>query len=214
MEKVLEAIEFAAKAHDGQYRKSGAGPYISHPFSVMYILAQSGVKNSDILIASVLHDTVEDTDVTIDLIDEIFGSKVASYVKEVTDDKTLPKAERKRLQIEHAKTMCRESIIIKMADKYHNLQSFTKSIPEGWSSKRVKGYFAWAYYVVKEMFIRTENMTYNCDNHIVRTLYDKLTNLFDNSTFHMDGEYYSCLPKHGRADMLEQYLLEMERTTD
>jgi guanosine-3',5'-bis(diphosphate) 3'-pyrophosphohydrolase len=70
---------------------------------VANLLAQVGcIKDNDVLIAGLLHDTVEDSDVTFDEVEEKFGARVAGFVRELTDDKSLPKAERKRLQVEHA----------------------------------------------------------------------------------------------------------------
>ncbi len=78
-------------------------PYINHPLEVANLLANVGkIEDYDVLIAAVLHDTIEDTDTTEEEIAEMFGETVCGYVAEVTDDKSLPKARRKELQIEHA----------------------------------------------------------------------------------------------------------------
>lgn len=98
-----------------------------------------------------LHDTVEDTDTTLDEIEKEFGKKVREIVSEVTDDKSLPKAKRKQLQIEHAKGSSFEAKLIKLADKLYNLRDLEKSAPMGWTSSRINEYFKWSKMVVDEL---------------------------------------------------------------
>ena len=107
--RLLRAAYFAALKHRSQRRKgSEADPYINHPLHVASLLAGAG-KTSDVnvLIAALLHDAVEDTDATLDDIREQFGEEVADLVAEVSDDKSLPKHERKALQVEHAAAISR-----------------------------------------------------------------------------------------------------------
>ena len=108
---ILKAMEFAATRHRTQFRKGeDKSPYINHPIQVASLLAnEGGEKDPLLLIAAILHDVVEDTVDTpeekeelIKQIREIFGEQVILLVMEVTDDKSLEKQERKRLQIEHA----------------------------------------------------------------------------------------------------------------
>ena len=73
---------------------------------------------------------------------------VADVVMEVTDDKQLPKEDRKRLQIEHAPHLSRRAKLVKLADKLYNLRDLQRSVPVGWSETRVKEYFEWAAKVV------------------------------------------------------------------
>ena len=89
--KLLQAASFAAQKHTGQTRKGDdAAPYINHPLEVANLLANLGkVEDYDVLIAAILHDTVEDTETTEEEIEEHFGETVASIVMEVTDDKSL-----------------------------------------------------------------------------------------------------------------------------
>lgn len=109
---------------------------------VANILIQEGnVFEPIVILAAILHDTVEDTDTTFAEIEKEFGHRVCQVVREVTDDKTLPKAERKRLQIEHAPNISREAKLVKLADKLYNLRDLEKSVPIGWTSERVKEYF-------------------------------------------------------------------------
>lgn len=101
--------------------------------------------------AAILHDTVEDTETTFDEIEDAFGTDIRKIVEEVTDDKSLPKAERKRLQIEHALTSSREAKLVKLADKLYNLRDLQRCLPEGWTEERRQQYFIWARNVVKNL---------------------------------------------------------------
>lgn len=102
----------------------------------------------EVIVAAVLHDTVEDTDTTFQEIAERFGAPVAALVAEVTDDKTLTSPERKRLQVEHARHASLGAKIIKLADKTSNLRALAVSPPRGWSMKRRADYLDWARRVV------------------------------------------------------------------
>ncbi len=150
LEKLLKAADFAAQKHKRQKRKGLNGePYINHPLEVAHILASVGkVEDIDILIAAILHDTVEDTDTTKDDIIEIFGENVAEMVVEVTDDKSLPKAERKHLQIEHAPHLSLGAKQVKLADKMNNIGDITNNPPENWSDERRLDYIKWGEKVV------------------------------------------------------------------
>jgi len=104
---VLAATAFAARKHRDQRRKDAdASPYINHPIALADTLAnEAGIHDPTTLAAALLHDTIEDTDTSLQELTAAFGAQVASIVDEVTDDKALPKPERKRLQIEHAATL-------------------------------------------------------------------------------------------------------------
>lgn len=143
--KLLEAASFAAQRHTGQQRKgSNKEPYINHPLEVANLLANvGGVNDIDVLIAAILHDTVEDVGVTKDEIAERFGERVAGFVLEVTDDKSLPKSERKRLQIEHAPHLSPEAKQIKLADKISNITDITSNPPDWWDDDRRREYIRW-----------------------------------------------------------------------
>lgn len=147
---VLDAAVFAAWHHRDQRRK-GANPkdvpYIQHPLEVACLLAHADA-STDVVRAGLLHDTVEDTDVTPDMLREHFGDTVARLVQEVTDDKSLPPAERKKLQIEHAAHASTGARIIKLADKLNNLQSLVQNPPAAWPRERIQGYFLWSREVI------------------------------------------------------------------
>ena len=139
---LLTAIDFAAHKHRNQRRKNAEQtPYINHPIGVAQILSDCNVTDMDVLIAAVLHDTVEDTDTSLPEISSRFGSRVGALVASVSDDKRLPKHERKRLQVVHAREASKETRLIKMADKLHNLTDLTKTQPAWWEPSRVQGYF-------------------------------------------------------------------------
>ncbi|MDF1814086.1 MAG: HD domain-containing protein [Verrucomicrobiales bacterium] len=146
MKSLLKAARFAAEKHSTQKRKNVAGsPYINHPLEVADHLATVGqVTDEDILIAALLHDTVEDTQTTREEIADHFGETVASLVMECTDDKSLEKAERKRLQIVNAPKKSDEAKMIKLADKTCNLRSILTDPPKDWDTKRQREYFEWA----------------------------------------------------------------------
>ncbi|XP_060611434.2 guanosine-3',5'-bis(diphosphate) 3'-pyrophosphohydrolase MESH1 [Anolis sagrei] len=149
--RLLDAAHFAACKHSSQRRKDPERtPYINHPIGVAQILAQEGgVTDLAVLQAALLHDTVEDTDTTFLEIEERFGAEVRRIVEEVTDDKALPKMERKRLQVEHAAGSSPGARLVKLADKLYNLRDLNRSTPQGWSEKRVQDYFLWASEVVR-----------------------------------------------------------------
>lgn len=150
IECISSAIEFAAYHHREQRRKNPEQePYIIHPIGVAQILWSEGrVRNADVLIAAILHDTIEDTGATYEMILEQFGEPIASIVAEVTDDKSLPKAERKQKQIDNAPHKSPEAKLVKLADKLYNLRDLHKAPPSDWDQERVDLYFAWAEKVV------------------------------------------------------------------
>ncbi|XP_015284252.1 PREDICTED: guanosine-3',5'-bis(diphosphate) 3'-pyrophosphohydrolase MESH1 [Gekko japonicus] len=98
--------------------------------------------------AALLHGTVEDTDTSLAEIEARFGPEVRRVVEEVTDDKALPKAQRKRLQVERAAHKSPPARLVALADKLHNLRDLARCAPQGWSAERVQEYFCWASEVV------------------------------------------------------------------
>jgi len=138
----LDAALFVAEMHRNQTRKTG-GAYDVHPFRVANILAEAGVREIETLVAGMLHDTVEDTEATLAMISARFGALVASIVGEVTDDKDLNKAQRKRAQVEHAKVASVAAVQIKMADAIDNLSGLVNNPPPSWTAERRIGYFVW-----------------------------------------------------------------------
>lgn len=150
--RIVHALDFAAWAHSAQRRKGGARePYINHLTEVARLVAQATEgKDDKLIIAALLHDVLEDQSMHVNyamLVDN-FGKRVARIVREVTDDRSLPKAERKRMQVVHAPHLSRRARILKIADKSANLNSILHSPPEDWSATRKREYFAWAAEVV------------------------------------------------------------------
>jgi len=147
---ILKAAHFAAQKHRGQKRKDkDISPYINHPISVAKIISEIGnVEDPEVLAAALLHDTIEDTETTVDELIDNFGERVCSLVQEVTDDKTLPKLERKQRQIDHAKEISGDAAIIKLGDKIANVTDITNTPPTDWDSNRRLEYFEWAEKVI------------------------------------------------------------------
>jgi len=147
---LARAYEFAARMHSGQTRKgSAAEPYINHPREVAGLLARACGGADTVLIAGgVLHDTVEDTDATQDDLVALFGDEIAALVMEVTDDKSLSKAERKRQQVGHAAVASPRAKMLKLADKTSNLRSLAASPPAEWPHARREEYINWSNAVV------------------------------------------------------------------
>ncbi len=147
---VLQAALFAAEKHKNQRRKDAeASPYINHPIALANVLAtEGGVTDGEVLCAALLHDTIEDTETTADELRTIFGDAVTGIVLEVTDDKSQPKADRKRLQIEHAAHASPKAKLVKLADKICNLRDILSSPPADWSVERKQEYFDWSARVV------------------------------------------------------------------
>lgn len=147
---ILKALHFAANKHRDQRRKDvEASPYINHPIEVAELLTrEGGVTDSVTLQAAILHDTIEDTNTTREELDHAFGSEVRKVVEEVTDNKSLTKAERKRLQIEHAPHLSNRARQIKIADKISNVRGVTIAPPADWSLERRKEYLDWTSQVV------------------------------------------------------------------
>jgi len=143
---LLAAIAFAAERHRAQRRKDAdASPYINHPIAVAVVLAaEGGVDDQALLIAAVLHDTVEDTATTPAELAERFGAEVASLVAEVTDDKGLPAETRKELQVAHAAAASARARQLKLADKICNLRDLAAAPPPAWTAERRRAYVAWA----------------------------------------------------------------------
>jgi (p)ppGpp synthase/HD superfamily hydrolase len=147
--QILRAAAFAAEVHTHQRRKgSAAEPYVNHVIEVGAALAAAGAPLPAIL-AGLLHDTIEDgasagRPVTEAELAERFGAEVAAIVSEVTDDKALPKHERKRLQVEHAPGKSRAARMVKLADKAANLRAIAVSPPPHWDIARKREYLDWA----------------------------------------------------------------------
>ncbi|MGL5889149.1 MAG: HD domain-containing protein [Bacteroidia bacterium] len=165
MKLLTDAILFAASSHTGQFRKDGTTPYINHPLQVMHHLVYvAEIQDEEMLCAAVLHDVVEDTDVTVPQIEQRFTKRISTIVEELTDDKHLGKSERKLHQIENAHTLSGEARLIRISDKICNVHDMYMAPPHNWSITERLNYVTWALAVVER----------------IRGTHDKLEKSFDN----------------------------------
>lgn len=150
---ILRAACFAAMKHKDQRRKDAdSSPYINHPLGLARVLAEEGgITDPATLCAALLHDTIEDTDTTPEELEREFGAEVCALVLEVTDDKSLPKAERKLAQVEHAAHISDKAKRIKLADKICNLRDVANAPPANWTLVRRQEYFDWAKSVIDNL---------------------------------------------------------------
>jgi GTP diphosphokinase / guanosine-3',5'-bis(diphosphate) 3'-diphosphatase len=150
---IIKALAFAAHKHRDQRRKDvKSSPYINHPIALADVLCnEGGITDENVLCTALLHDTVEDTETTPKELTQVFGKTISGLVMELTDDKTLPKADRKRLQIEHAAHASHHAKLVKLADKISNLQDIVSYPPDGWDIQRKQEYFDGAKAVVDQV---------------------------------------------------------------
>lgn len=147
--QILHAAAFAAAKHQSQRRKDrAASPYINHPLAVAEVLSRHGVTDPVVIQAALLHDTIEDTETSREELEKEFGGQVTAVVLEVTDDKSLPKAARKRLQIEHAPGLSDAAKLVKIGDKICNARDVSENPPADWSVERRREYLEWTRQVV------------------------------------------------------------------
>ena len=153
IQAVLSAANFAAQKHVGQRRKGAAAePYLNHLIEVAYLVSTTLIEpDPEVVIGALLHDVIEDAGVSAAELSHRFGENVSDLVMELTDEKSLPKDERKRLQIEHAPKLSVRAQTIKLADKVSNLRSLLIGPPAEWSQERIAEYVVWATRVVDRL---------------------------------------------------------------
>jgi len=131
--QLLEAIRLATLAHAGQTRKGSDDPYVIHPIRVALSLhgapLPEGVCLDTCLLVAILHDILEDTQVPRERLADKFGEQVASIVDELTEDKTLPKAQRREKMLRRCATMSRSAQVVKLADRLDNMRDMVR-MPE------------------------------------------------------------------------------------
>jgi len=200
--RVVKAANFAALKHINQRRKGNESPYINHPLAVAYNIFNIGkVADADTLIAAILHDTVEDTNTTLEEIEREFCPKVRNIVHECTDDKSLPKVERKKLQIAHSFHLTREAKLVKLADKLNNLTDIaTGPVPKGWHKHILQGYYVWAFFVVKGLRGTNAGLEYALDE------------IFK-SQITIDEEKFPLLPPGNLDTLLEKYYQDLDKSS-
>lgn len=150
MQLLLKSVDFAARAHRDQRRKGPAKePYINHPIEVSRLIVECEPDiEIDILCAAVLHDVIEDCGATRDEIAACFNDCVADIVLEVSDDKQLPRDERKAKQIEGAPHLSAGAKLVRLADKVANVGAMLTDTPIGWDEEQILAYVDWAEAVV------------------------------------------------------------------
>jgi guanosine-3',5'-bis(diphosphate) 3'-pyrophosphohydrolase len=150
LSRILLAASFSARKHRNQRRKDAEeSPYVNHAIEVATVLAvEGGVTDVDLLVAALLHDTVEDTQTTLEEVATHFGDDVKGIVGEVTDDKSLPKQRRKQLQVETAAHKSARAKELKIADKICNVRDIDRDSPANWDTARKIQYMKWATAVV------------------------------------------------------------------
>jgi len=173
VQAVLDAAHFAAGKHGHQKRKGAAAePYVNHLIEVAQLVSNAlSEPDTNLIVAALLHDTIEDTSTTKEELIERFGTDVADLVAELTDDKSLPRQERKRLQIESAPKISARAQTVKLADKISNMRAILFSPPSNWDLQRKKEYFTWAKRVVDG---------FNEPNRILLAEFQKTFRDFDN----------------------------------
>ena len=150
--RLLHAIRFAAEQHRDHRRKGEIGaPYINHPIAVAEQLARAGLDHhTDLLIAAVLHDVIEDTETEPEEMEAEFGTVVTNYVMEVSDDQSLEARDRKRIVVEKIGNKSLEARLIKLSDLIANVHDVVHHPPD-WEEKRKGWYFDWCQAVVDEI---------------------------------------------------------------
>jgi len=128
------ALTFATEKHKGQTRFNSGEPYINHPIAVAAIVKKYP-HNNEMLVAGYLHDTLEDTNTTYEEIEKEFGKKVADLVLELTNDEAQMNAKGKaEYLLDKMNRMSTEALIIKLADRLHNVSDFDTAKPK-WRTK-------------------------------------------------------------------------------
>lgn len=194
------AVYYAMEAHQKQKRKDPWHlPYIVHPIDAMNILIKAGVTCQKTLSAAVLHDTVEDTETTLDDLKRMFGPEIASIVSECTDNKEHDKVTRKKQQIVHAHHMSQQAAFVKVADKLSNLEYLLVAPPPSWTPEITRGYIAWSKAVLDNLLPRLGSF----QNYSVQILTLKVEDLFEkfqmaglmplDPDFDLERDYYALL---------------------
>jgi (p)ppGpp synthase/HD superfamily hydrolase len=167
---ISAAIDIAKRAHAEQVRKYTGEPYISHPFAVAGLVA-SVSDDDDMIIASILHDTVEDTSVTLDLIAGIFGITISSLVSDLTDISCKNdgnRAVRKAIDREHTSKASAKAKTIKLADLIDNSKTIIPLAPK----------FAEVYMAEKKQLLEVlsegDKRLYSLASNMVNCYYNKL----------------------------------------
>lgn len=187
MNVIQEAIIFATLKHEGQKRKGTDIPYIVHPMEVMQILTAMNCSDT-VIIAGILHDTLEDTDTTPEEIMELFGNDVLSIVQTESEDKSKSWKERKQATIDELKTSGIETKLVCFADKLSNIRSMMRDKAEIgdklWERFNTgKENIEWYYRsIARELVI--SNTSGFCNAEIATKFFTEFETLIDNVFVH------------------------------
>ncbi len=144
LDTVLDALVFAADWHNGQRRKDALGsPVINHPIKVAQLLGSCGISDATVLSAAVLHDVVNDTDATFEMLEARFGTEITTLVRELTQAKGLKRDQRRQELLDSSLKLSRSAALIRLADKICKLEDVIRSAPVGWSRQRRRDYSTW-----------------------------------------------------------------------
>jgi len=168
-EHFRQAAKFAADKHKGQTRKDGKTPYITHPVRVASILGREGGETDPVvMLAALLHDTIEDTDTSYSELAENFGEDVAALVVEVSDDMSRSKMERRASQ--ETKQWSDRAARLKFADKTANMRDLVDAPPVGMSREKKIEYARHAKSVIDGMAHQPEKLRRLFDEAYARVL--------------------------------------------
>ncbi len=189
----LKAVCFAAEKHKHQRHKGDGSSYICHPLGVAQILWDEGSCGwIDIMTAAVLHNTLENTDTTEDELNEIFGEEITKIVVGCTNDKSLPIARRKQLQIEHAAKVDVAVCFVKTAVTIHSMRDLLNVLPKGWSLEHIQGYFVWGKALLSAIPVKDARLV-KAENEIYK------------QTITFEGKKYPVLPDCDHKEFLKKY---------
>lgn len=180
MNYLIKALQFASIKHKTQVRKGTQEPYINHPIDLISILNLCNINDEITLCIALLHDTLEDTNTSFEELEKIFNKEIAKGVLLMSDNKTLPKSQRKKLQIEHnTKDLPTNVQMVKIADKISNIRNISKHPPKNWEIDRTISFVLWCKAVVDSIKDCNEN------------LYDMFENIYAIEMSRLLPEYVS-----------------------
>jgi hypothetical protein len=184
----MKALDFAAFHHRNQRRSDRENtPYINHPIHLALLLSKTNITHPDIIIASLLHDLIEDTNVSEQDIKTKFGKNVASIVMECTDDKKLDKMNRKHYQFEHAPFLSSKAKFVKLADKCANVIGLLSDPPVSWSADEILGCATWSYAVCLNLVGVDSSVNATTYKHALRDFFAFLNPRFEHISLDKDA---------------------------
>lgn len=174
IQEICRGIDFAAEKHRLQTRKNAAKtPYISHPLAVTINLMSIGeVRETVTIIGSLLHDTLEDTPTTFEELESKFNKQIATLVLEVSDDKSVAKETRSRMQVINASHKSKAAAQILLADNLFNLNDLFTNTPSDWSQARVDRYYEWVQSVIDRL-PQANNNLHHASQEVINKYWEK-----------------------------------------